>query len=102
MSPRMLLLSASALVLIGAGMPSVLAEISFVTQKQEGALLKTGAENYVLRHWGTNTMAWAEDDLEIVQSMAQNAGLGLPQAGLNRELCRTLKPKRFELDKYGV
>ena len=30
-------------VLIGASMPSVLAEISFVTNKQEGALLKTGA-----------------------------------------------------------
>ena len=30
-------------VLIGAVMPSVLAEISFVTNKQEGALLKTGA-----------------------------------------------------------
>ena len=30
-------------VLIGAGMPSVLAEISFVTHKQEGALLKTAA-----------------------------------------------------------
>ncbi|NUR55265.1 MAG: N-acetylmuramoyl-L-alanine amidase, partial [Acidobacteria bacterium] len=30
-------------VLIGAAMPSVLAEISFVTHKQEGALLKTGA-----------------------------------------------------------
>jgi N-acetylmuramoyl-L-alanine amidase len=29
-------------VLIGAGMPSVLAEISFVTNKQEGVLLKTG------------------------------------------------------------
>jgi N-acetylmuramoyl-L-alanine amidase len=29
-------------VLIGAVMPSVLAEISFVTNKQEGALLKTG------------------------------------------------------------
>jgi len=29
-------------VLIGAGMPSVLAEISFVTHKQESALLKTG------------------------------------------------------------
>jgi N-acetylmuramoyl-L-alanine amidase len=28
-------------VLIGAGMPSVLAEISFVTNKQDGALLKT-------------------------------------------------------------
>ena len=30
-------------VLIGAGMPSVLAEISFITHKQEGALLKTAA-----------------------------------------------------------
>jgi N-acetylmuramoyl-L-alanine amidase len=30
-------------VLIGAGMPSVLAEISFVTNKQDGALLKTPA-----------------------------------------------------------
>lgn len=30
-------------VLIGASMPSVLAEISFVTNKQEAALLKTGA-----------------------------------------------------------
>ena len=29
-------------VLIGAAMPSVLAEISFVTNKQEGQLLKTG------------------------------------------------------------
>lgn len=66
------------------------------------ALLKTGAENYALRHWGTNTMAWAEDDLEIVQKMAHDAGIGLPQAGLNRELCRTLKPKRFRLDEYGV
>ena len=30
-------------VLIGAGMPSVLAEMSFLTNKQEGSLLKTGA-----------------------------------------------------------
>jgi 3-hydroxyisobutyrate dehydrogenase-like beta-hydroxyacid dehydrogenase len=66
------------------------------------ALLKTGAENAVLRHWGTNTMAWAEDDMEIVQSMANDAGIGLPQAGLNRELCRMLKPKKFKLDEYGV
>ena len=35
------------------------------------ALLKTGAENGVLRNWGTSTMAWADDDLEIIQSMAQ-------------------------------
>jgi 3-hydroxyisobutyrate dehydrogenase-like beta-hydroxyacid dehydrogenase len=66
------------------------------------ALLKSSAENYVLRHWGENTMAWAEDDMEIVQRMAQEAGIGLPQAGLNRELCRTLKPKRFRLDEYGI
>jgi 3-hydroxyisobutyrate dehydrogenase-like beta-hydroxyacid dehydrogenase len=66
------------------------------------ALAKTGADNYALRHWGTNTMAWAEDDLDIVQRMAQDAGIGLPQAGVNREVCRTLKPKRFRLDLYGV
>jgi 3-hydroxyisobutyrate dehydrogenase-like beta-hydroxyacid dehydrogenase len=66
------------------------------------ALLTSSAENYVLRHWGENTMAWAEDDLEIVQAMARDAGIGLPQAALDRELCRTLKPKRFRLDEYGV
>ena len=29
-------------------------------------------------------------------------GIALPQAGLNLELCRTLKPKKFRLDEYGV
>jgi 3-hydroxyisobutyrate dehydrogenase-like beta-hydroxyacid dehydrogenase len=66
------------------------------------ALLMSSAENYVLRNWGENTMAWAEDDMEIVQAMAHDAGIGLPQAGLNRELCRALKPRRFRLDEYGV
>ena len=66
------------------------------------ALLMSSADNYVLRNWGENTMAWAEDDMEIVQSMAHDVGIRLPQAGLNRELCRTLKPKRFRLDEYGV
>ncbi len=66
------------------------------------ALLKTGAENAVLRHWGTSTMAWADDDLEIIQAMAREAGIGLPQGGLDRELCRSLKPDKFRLDKYGV
>jgi 3-hydroxyisobutyrate dehydrogenase len=56
----------------------------------------------VLRNWRVNTMAWAEDDMEIVQQMAADRGIALPQAGLNRELCRLLKPKRFELDKYGI
>jgi 3-hydroxyisobutyrate dehydrogenase-like beta-hydroxyacid dehydrogenase len=66
------------------------------------SLFKTGADNGVLRAWGTSTMAWAEDDLELVQKMAHDAGIGLPQVGLNREVCRTLKPRKFQLDLYGV
>ena len=65
------------------------------------ALLMSSADNSVLRKWRENTMAWAEDDMAIVQSMAAAKGIGLPQAGVNREICRTLKPKRFRLDEYG-
>ena len=66
------------------------------------ALKLSSADNYVLRNWRVNTMAWAEDDMEIVQEMAADRGMALPQAGLNQELCRQLKPKRFKLDEYGV
>jgi len=66
------------------------------------ALGMSSASNDALAKWGTQTMAWAEDDMEIVQQMAADRGLALPQAGLNRELCRLLKPKRFKLDEYGV
>ena len=65
------------------------------------ALMMSSAENHALEVWGKQTMAWAEDDLAIVQDMAAGAGLTLPQAGLNRELCRALKPKRYQLDQYG-
>jgi len=65
------------------------------------ALLKTGAENGVLRNWGTSTMKWADDDLAVIQEMARDAGITLPQAELNRELCRALLPKKFRLDEYG-
>ena len=65
------------------------------------ALLKTGAENGVLRNWGTSTMKWADDDLAIIAEMAREVGITLPQAEMNRELCRALKPKKFELDEYG-
>jgi 3-hydroxyisobutyrate dehydrogenase-like beta-hydroxyacid dehydrogenase len=65
------------------------------------ALLKTGAENGVLRNWGTSTMKWADDDLSVIQEMAQEAGITLPQADLNRELCRALLPNKFRLDEYG-
>ncbi len=66
------------------------------------ALKLSSADNYVLRNWGLNTMAWAEDDMEIVQQMAADKSMALPQAGLNRELLRALKPKRFKLEDYGV
>ena len=65
------------------------------------ALLKTGADNGVLRNWGTSTMKWADDDLAVIQQMAQDAGIALPQADLNRQLCRALLPKKFRLDEYG-
>lgn len=65
------------------------------------ALMMSSAENHALEVWGKQTMAWADDDMVIVQQMAAQAGLSLPQSGLNRELCRALKPKRYQLDKYG-
>jgi 3-hydroxyisobutyrate dehydrogenase-like beta-hydroxyacid dehydrogenase len=71
-------------------------------EKLRTALQLSSADNYVLRNWRANTMAWAEDDLEIVQQMAAECGVSLPQAGLNRELCRALKPKRFRLEEYGI
>jgi 3-hydroxyisobutyrate dehydrogenase len=65
------------------------------------ALGVSSAANAALEKWGTQTMAWAEDDMDIVTEMAAGCGLSLPQAELNREICRTLKPRRFKLDQYG-
>jgi 3-hydroxyisobutyrate dehydrogenase-like beta-hydroxyacid dehydrogenase len=66
------------------------------------ALGMSSAANAALEKWGTQTMAWAEDDMAIVAEMAADCGIALPQAGLNREICRVLKPRRFKLDEYGV
>jgi 3-hydroxyisobutyrate dehydrogenase-like beta-hydroxyacid dehydrogenase len=65
------------------------------------ALLISSCTNGPLEKWGTQTMAWAEDDMVIVGEMAAKAGISLPQAGLNREVCRALKPKRYQLELYG-
>jgi 3-hydroxyisobutyrate dehydrogenase len=62
----------------------------------------TSAANHALDNWGNQTMAWAEDDLRIVQDMAAEAGVALPQGALNRELCRVLKPRRYRLEDYGL
>lgn len=65
------------------------------------ALGMSSAANSALEKWGTQTMAWAEDDMAIVAQMAADCGLALPQAGLTREICRALKPRRHKLDEYG-
>ena len=71
------------------------------TEVLRKALLISSATNDALDKWGTQSMAWAEDDMAIVSEMAAQAGIALPQAGLNREICRTLKPKRYQLEQYG-
>lgn len=70
-------------------------------EKLRGALMLSSAANDALAKWGTQTMAWADDDLAIVAEMAAECGLVLPQAGVNREICRALKPRRYRLDRYG-
>ena len=65
------------------------------------ALLTTHSTNGALEHWGKQTMAWADDDMEIVAAMAKEKGLSLPQAKAVQEISRTLKPRRFQLDQYG-
>jgi 3-hydroxyisobutyrate dehydrogenase len=65
------------------------------------ALGISSAANDALAKWGTQTMAWAEDDMAIVADIARECGLKLPQAEATREICRALKPRRYQLDKYG-
>ena len=65
------------------------------------ALLISSATNGALENWGNQTMAWAQDDMAIVAEMADDCGISLPQAGVVREVCRTLKPRRYKLDDYG-
>ena len=66
------------------------------------ALCVSSAANSALEKWGTQTMAWAEDDMAIVAEMAADCGIALPQAGVTREICRALKPRRYKLDDYGA
>jgi 3-hydroxyisobutyrate dehydrogenase-like beta-hydroxyacid dehydrogenase len=65
------------------------------------ALLISSSANGPLEKWGTQTMAWADDDMQIVAQMAEEAGIALPQADVNRTICRELKPRRYVLERYG-
>ena len=71
------------------------------TEALRRALMISTADNDVLKHWGSNEMAWADDDLEIVRAMAAAQGMTLPQTDATREICRTLKPRRYRLEEYG-
>ena len=71
------------------------------TEMLRKALLTTHSANGSLEHWGKQTMAWADDDMEIVAAMAADRGLRLEQAEVVRKICRALKPRRFKLDEYG-
>src|SRR5205807_8957292 len=65
------------------------------------ALGMSSAANEALAKWGTQTMAWAEDDMAIVAEMAVACGLALPPAAVTREICRPLQPRRLKLDQDG-
>ena len=71
-------------------------------EKLRRALLMSSATNDALEKWGRQTMAWADDDMEIVAEMAAERGIALPQAAVTRDICRTLKPRRYKLDDYGA
>jgi 3-hydroxyisobutyrate dehydrogenase len=66
------------------------------------ALLVSSCTNGPLDKWGTQSMAWAEDDMAIVAEMANELGIGLPLCGVVREICRPLKPRRYQLERYGA
>ena len=65
------------------------------------ALMTSSATNGALGNWGKQSMAWAQDDMVIVAEMAEDCGISLPQSGLVREICRSLKPRRYKLEEYG-
>lgn len=65
------------------------------------ALQISSADNDVLRHWGTNEMVWADDDLAIVAELARECGIALPQSEVVRTVCRELRPRRYQLEAYG-
>ena len=88
---------------VRAGFPVVVYDIDPAKREMvagKGATFVTDSREVAAQ--GNQTMAWAEDDMKIVQDMAAEAGIGLPQSALNREVCRVLKPRRYRLGEYGL
>lgn len=71
------------------------------TAKLREALEMSSAANHALDDWGKQSMAWAEDDMKIVEEMTAHVGIRLPQTEVTRQICRVLKPWRYRLDQYG-
>jgi N-acetylmuramoyl-L-alanine amidase len=65
-------------VLIGAGMPSVLAEISFVTHKQEGQLLKTSAYRQTIAEALLDAILRYQKSLKSKNAIASREGVHEP------------------------
>ena len=63
-------------VLIGAAMPSVLAEISFVTNRQEGQLLKTAAYRQQIAEALLDAVLRYQQSLKKLKSAGTKAGTG--------------------------
>ena len=61
-------------VLIGAAMPSVLAEISFVTHRQEGLLLKTGAYRQQIAEALLDAVVRYQQSLKKIRSIPLGIG----------------------------
>jgi N-acetylmuramoyl-L-alanine amidase len=61
-------------VLIGAAMPSVLAEISFVTHRQEGQLLKTGAYRQQIAEALLDAVVRYQQSLKKIRSVPLGIG----------------------------
>src|SRR5260221_3843408 len=66
------------------------------------ALLRSSCANGPLDKWGSQTMAWAEDDMAIVAEMAAEAGIALPQAGGNSEDLPAAESPRHNLVAHAV
>ena len=71
-------------VLIGAGMPSVLAEMSFVTNKQDATLLKTSAYRQLIADSLLDAVLRYQQSLRKMRTTGTVSGGGLPPPHLLR------------------
>ena len=92
-------------VLIGAGMPSVLAEISFVTHKQEGQLLKTPAYRQQIAEALLDAVQVYQRSLKSRNAIADRAAATQSGAGDSEAAAAARRPaheQRIGVGQLGV